>query len=204
MSNCACNCCQRPGPPNESYNYVYDDHLVLQRQTIYASSSAAKNESAGELISRVTGMLPAYSGDWVNLNPVSSRYLHVYETINGGEIIDYSVGRSFWRLHHHPTPTCYLKVWFKKIFSPEDQGEPVILSPPPPYEWFGTGNPCFPDPSKYVFDLDNRIFFGGEELSEPTENGSVSIHIFKISFVEGYEPDDDASVDTRLNGFPTV
>jgi hypothetical protein len=120
-----------------------------------------------------------------------------------------------YRIDHSPTSTCYLKVWisirvdkFLKIPNPRFPSWPVpeccyILSQQAPefidgptYEWIGTGNPCFTDPTKPFDACENIIHSQNYELI-PDANETLTPFISKYSYVVGYEP---TGIET--SGFP--
>ncbi len=105
-----------------------------------------------------------------------------------------------WRLKHQPSGTCYLKVWIRKTFTPDD-GPPTVTDLSP-YVWTGTGNPCLADPALAVTHEDNLIIGDDAEETPPAANGVMSIEIVKFSCVEGYEPNIDDEENPQPNGFP--
>lgn len=82
---------------------------------------------------------------------------------------------------HYPTPTCYLKVWFKGGNT---------------YEWMGSGYPCFADPSKSSNAQENVI------IGEATGENDCYLEILKWSFLPEYEPDITDPNNPQPNGFP--
>jgi hypothetical protein len=102
-----------------------------------------------------------------------------------------------WRLAHDPTGTCYLKVWLQKRFTPEGGGADTITALTP-YEWTGTGNPCFAEALLPPDDAANRIASSPTEEGVPAADGTTTIEIVKWSCVSGYTPPDDGSA----NGYP--
>lgn len=132
---------------------------------------------------------------WENLDYVNDR-------------LDVVVQKAKLKLVHPPTPTCYLKVWVRKRFTPAN-GDPDTLTDVASYEWSGTGRPCLEDDEKWWLDPDNRITSVQTwELDVPEEPGVLTLEVKKYSFVQGYEPDNplpDGSrpdPDNNPNAFP--
>jgi len=147
-------------------------------------------ESTAEMIARVTDELPPYPDDWSYGSGAASRNLSPDES-------SFSLSRFKWRLRHQPTGTCYLRVWLRKVEYPEGAEEPIYTDLPP-YTWSGSGNPCLPSPENSPGHDDNAITGSEAEISDPAEDGSISIEIVKWSCLPGYVPPDDGSA----NGYP--
>jgi hypothetical protein len=90
-----------------------------------------------------------------------------------------------------------MKVWLRKVFTPDGGGDPVITLLDP-YEWTGTGSPCLADTTKVFSATENKITGSETTENEPTENGTTIVEIVKWSCVPGYIPPDDGSA----NGYP--
>lgn len=122
------------------------------------------------------------------------------------------------RIRHGATGSCYLKVWFKALFTPYDDKnvagptETILFgedSQLPPYIWNGTGNPCVKDQTKSIGDGDNlytepedgTIIEFAEGDAEP-RNGIMYVSIDKWSCLEGYEPDNSDEENPQPNGYP--
>jgi len=124
--------------------------------------------------------------------------------------------KSKYRIRHHPTGTCYLKVWVSTIFTPlvdninsegdvigkknGTPGEPIVTALP---VWKGSGNPCLKVPNDPV-TADSQEIKGEEatELPVPATDGTNVVTILKWSCVEGYEPDVSDPDNKQDNGFP--
>ncbi len=120
-----------------------------------------------------------------------------------------------FRLKHQPTGTCYLKVWFEKEIlnwkSSTDQcpvlvedGDPEKEDIDEPYEWEGSGYPCFEDKEKSPTECENAIYSEPKTITAQ-ENQSVSVRIKKWSIIKDYEPDDpdeNGCQGCKPNGFP--
>jgi len=110
-----------------------------------------------------------------------------------------------YRFKHAPTGTCYLKVWYEEVFTPEatdeePDPEPVITTKTP-YVWSGSGNPCLAENEKAFNHEDNEIF-GDETEMTASANGTKTVRIVKYSCLEGYEPDVSDEENPQPNGFP--
>lgn len=105
-----------------------------------------------------------------------------------------------WRLTHPPSGTCYLKAWLRKTFTPA-VGDPVETDLPP-YEWVGTGSPCFTNAAVPAGHADNIIHGTETEEAYPEEEGVTTIEVTKFSCVSGYEPDISDPENPQPNGFP--
>lgn len=105
--------------------------------------------------------------------------------------------RAAWRLKHYPTGYCYLKIWLRLKTQPLPSGTPEYEDIAP-YEWIGTGNACFPDPTKPFFADENIIYSEPIEIPLPTTNATVTVEIVKYSYLPDYEPGEGES-----NGYPT-
>lgn len=165
---------------------VTDPVPTSEDTVIFSNEVTAETTSA--LISRVVGLLPAWSESWTgtcsaarNLSPDESSY---------------SIRRFKWRLKHQPSGNCYLKVWLREVFTPEGGGSPTYTDLPP-YEWSATGAPCLAAPNKAYFDLDNLIIGEESEIQEPSEDGTITVEIVKYSCLAGYTPGEGDP-----NGFP--
>jgi len=156
-------------------------------ETTYENEVSA--ETTAELITRTVAALPAYPGTY-------SGSCSAYRNLSTDET-SYSIRRTKWRVSHEPTGTCYLKVWLQARFTPEGGGSDTI-TPLTPYEWSGSGNPCFVDPMLPPDDPDNRITSSPTEEVEPATDGTTVIEIVKWSCLDGYTPPDDGTA----NGFP--
>lgn len=112
----------------------------------------------------------------------------------------FTISKLKWRLVHFATPTCFLRVWLQRRYELET-GEVVEVPIDTPYEWNGSGQPCFDDESKPVWHVDNRIFSdpGLEALLEV--DGKLIIQIVKWSFLPSYEPNLAAG---DPNGWPPL
>lgn len=124
-------------------------------------------------------------------------YCSAYRNLSPDES-SFALRRTRWHIEHEPTGTCYLKVWLQKRFTPEGGGSDTI-TPITAYEWTGSGNPCFPEPTKSVSDPDNLILGTQTTENEPDTDGTTTIEIVKWSCVEGYEPGEGDP-----NGFPPL
>lgn len=203
-----------PAGPDTTYNFCYypesGSQVVTPAPLAAAVVTYTERLSTDDLISQTVEALPEWPDSWSGggCTAIATRNLHKSEA-------SYSISRTQWRMRHAPTITCYLKVWLRKRFQGATQfhvwQEPV--TPPPidtllEYTWTGTGNPCFTDPLKTFFDVDNIIFGEENTENEPETNGTTYIYVLKVSLVEGYEPDlDDLHPVTgnviKPNGFPS-
>jgi hypothetical protein len=119
-----------------------------------------------------------------------------------------------FRIRHHPTGTCYLKVWFRKTTTVE--GDPGADPPVPEevthddsttYEWTGTGSPCFTDPLKPADDPANLIHGDPIEVEAPElgtdgRAATVVVSILKFSYLPDYEPDVSDPENPQPDGWP--
>ena len=119
-----------------------------------------------------------------------------------------------FRITHHPTGTCFLKVWFRKTTTVE--GDPGAEPPVPEevthddsttYEWTGTGNPCFTDPNKAVDDAANLIHGDPIEMPAPElgpdgRAATVVVSVLKFSYLPDYEPDVSDPENPQPSGWP--
>lgn len=145
-----------------------------------------------------------------------------------------------YRVVHGPTPSCYLKVFFRAKIQPykyEDCETGFAGDPPrtpsltidcvdpasyctsrfstagaptysdlPPYEWNGSGNPCFTDNQKLFSACENKIYGATSLELIAEEMTSVSVE-YKYSYIENYEPnwpDATGSQGCKPNGYPTT
>ena len=120
-----------------------------------------------------------------------------------------------FRLKHQPTGTCYLKVWFEKeVLKYKNStaqcptlvrdGDPEKEDMGEPYEWEGSGYPCFEDKEKPPTECENAIYSDPQTVTGQ-DNQSVIVRIKKWSIVKDYEPDDpdeNGCQGCRPNGFP--
>jgi hypothetical protein len=84
-------------------------------------------------------------------------------------------------------------------------GEATYQDIPGPYEWVGSGYPCFEDNDKVPEACENKIVSQEYNVTAGL-NQSVTIE-YKYSFVKDYEPnwpDEYGCVGCKPNGFPTV
>lgn len=118
-----------------------------------------------------------------------------------------------WRITHHPTGTCYLKVWIRRLFHPTDDNDDLSADTTTDltYEWIPTTNPCIDDPSQIFLADDNLVYGDANDEGVPESNATVSFSVLKYSCVRGYEPDDPLGPDdpppdpedpVNPNGFP--
>lgn len=122
-------------------------------------------ESTEEMIARITGELPDYPDTWDG-GCTAARDLSPDES-------SFSISKFKWRISHAAVGD-YLKVWVRRVTTPE--GGSPSYEPLTPYEWSG------PDTGEPVY---------GPEFEESiSEDGTVTIEIYKYSCVEGYEPPD--------------
>lgn len=161
-------------------------NFALDITTTY--SDPVEGETDAEMIARILEDLPEYGDEYGSGPPHSMKD---FESES-----HYGIKRSKWRLAHHPTGTCYLKVWLQRRYTPSEGDE--VITPLSPYTWEGSGNPCFAEPDKSAYDEENIIHGSPAEESEPEENGTTTIEIFKWSCLPDYTPPDDGSA----NGFP--
>lgn len=152
-------------------------------------SSLVSSESTADLITRTIAALPDYPGTY-------SGACSSYRNLSPDES-SYSIRRTKWRVVHEPTGLCYLRVWLQKRFTPEGGGADVI-TPLTPYEWTGTGTPCFTEPMLPPNAEENIVRSSPTEEIEPSTDGTTVIEILKWSCVPGYTPPDDGSA----NGYP--
>ncbi len=138
------------------------------------------------LISKTVDDLPDYPGTFTG-GCFASRELP------DGDY-SYSIKRTKGKLQHAPASDCFLKIWIRSRFV-RDDGGPDELTDIDTYEWNGTGNPCWPDPTKGAGDVANLISHDLPELTEPDANGNLFYDIKKWSCVKGYEPDDPVDND---------
>jgi hypothetical protein len=120
-----------------------------------------------------------------------------------------------FRLKHQPTGTCYLKVWFEKEVQKYKNstaqcptlvidGDPEKEDMGEPYEWEGSGYPCFEDKEKPPTECENAIYSDPQTVTGQ-ESQSVIVRIKKWSIIKDYEPDDpdeNGCQGCRPNGFP--
>jgi hypothetical protein len=173
------------------YTIPCHDRYYPRLSTYSSEVTPEEGESTEELISRVTSDLPPYPSDWGWGSGSASRDLSPDES-------SFSLSKIKWRLQHQPTGTCYLKVWMRRVTTPED-GEPEY-SDIAPYTWTGSGNPCFDDPERAPWAEENFIYGPEAEIGTPSEDGTITVEIVKWSCVEGYTPPDDGTA----NGYPPV
>ena len=162
-----------------------DDHGI-DSNTVF--SNPYVEETTAALIARAVAALPAYPDTW-------GGSCSAVKNLASDES-SYTLRRFKWRLKHAPTGTCYLKAWLQSRFVPETGAE--VITPLTPYEWSGSGNPCFTDDTKPPDHEDNEILGADSEQMEPSTDGETFIEIVKFSCVEGYDPPDDGTA----NGFP--
>lgn len=128
---------------------------------------------------------------------------HAYKFVGAGAQLKTEL-YSKWRVTHHPSATCYLKVWFaereqkyklKDCDDWEEDGDPVYRKLNNTYVWEKSGNPCFNHNDKPPQSYKNLI--KGEESYdlnpddvEPGKGVSRRIAILKYSLVKGFEPED--------------
>lgn len=114
------------------------------------------------------------------------------------------------RVLHEPIPTCYLKVWFRLTKITED-GLPYTVeiddAITEPYEWTGTGNPCFDVPELPVTASENlvkgtAVAVMAPEMGPLGERVTATLSILKWSYLPGYEPDISDDENPQPNGFP--
>jgi len=129
-----------------------------------------------------------------NLMSLGSLFPNVQQTTsrNQGGTLFFAEKR--WKFGHSPTPSCYLKVWLNQwqagdLFSP-----PFTSTALPPYEWHGTGTPCFAGVSVYapeslIVESDWRTLPAYQSGDPDIASGS-GVEILKWSFLEGYVPSD--------------
>lgn len=154
---------------------------------VYSSENPA--ESTDALIGRVMSDLADFPATWAGS-------CSAFRNLSSDES-SFTARKFRFRLKHAPTGTCYLKVWLKKTFSPEGGGaaSDEALAP---YEWTGSGNPCFVAAEKPPTHADNLIVSSATTVDVPASDGTTTVSIVKYSCVEGYEPPDDGSA----NGYP--
>jgi hypothetical protein len=116
--------------------------------------------------------------------------------------LSYTVQEIKWRIAHQSSATCYLKAWVQRRFRPLGTfGDSDVITDLTPYEWIGTGTPCWSNettPPAYT----NYFYSSINEEGIPEENGTSTIEISKWSCVEGYEPDISDPYNPQPNGFP--
>jgi hypothetical protein len=109
-----------------------------------------------------------------------------------------------YRIEHVPIATCYLKVWIKKTIETESETTETIE---PPYEWRGSGYPCYEDELKPYTACENTIYGDASETITADTGSSISVSIQKYSFLENYEPndpDENGDQGCKPNGFPVA
>jgi hypothetical protein len=106
-------------------------------------------------------------------------------SVNEGSLI---LRKAKYRLRHFPVSSCYLKVWLRKKITPVDGGSEITYENLPPYTWEPSGNPCIPNSSYAPFSVENTIDSEYEDLPPPDENATVTVEIWKWSFLPDYEP----------------
>lgn len=107
-----------------------------------------------------------------------------------------------YRVEHAPSATCYLKVWIKKTTETESG---TTEDTAPPYEWRGSGYPCYADESKIYTACENIIYGQPSGTISASRGQSISVSILKYSFLEDYEPndpDENGDQGCKPNGFP--
>lgn len=189
MSNSACYCCY-PAPP-----YVVP---LLQRRAVERSCGYDPPTTT----SCTLPPWPSYA-PWGSDSGGTTKN----EVYNGDGFGYGSYQRKCqWRITHQPTPTCYLKVWLRKLITTRADGyaTPVYTHEDlPSYVWEGVENPCFIDPTKNYLDSANTIIGPTNEVMPPSTNWtSESVVVLKYSYFPDYEPDITDEDNPQPNGFP--
>lgn len=107
-----------------------------------------------------------------------------------------------YRVEHAPSATCYLKVWIKRTTETENG---TTEDTDQPYEWKGSGYPCYADESKIYTACENIIYGQPSGTISASKGSSISVSILKYSFLEDYEPndpDENGDQGCKPNGFP--
>lgn len=189
-----------------NYRDTGDGYPTLAYATIgYCGDAGTVSEeyTTATLIAHTVATLPAYSGDY---RPVTDGGNFALRILSADES-SYTVRRFKFVLKHPPTQSCYLKVWLRTRFVPAD-GSATVLTDLAPYEWIGTGDPCFPAPTQGLDAAANVVVSDACEVQEPATDGRTKVEIKKYSCLAGYEPadpdDDNArpTPDPRSNCLP--
>jgi hypothetical protein len=157
----------------------YGDGSESQQSEYVETITLSGAYSLSNLESDTRAKFPPFTGNYSPSTPAQSVY-----SLSGRTL---SLRRVKVKIFHNPSPTCYLKVWLRKV-TPSGNEDFI-------YEWNGAGNPCLASG-----ETADSVIEGADtwDLLEPTSNGTSTLQIVKYSQLPGYEPTEGVDPD----GFP--
>lgn len=177
----ACNCCAEPP--------VLVAFLIEKGYGSYKDDSKTEAEVVAEALSIIgsASYTDTTTIAWpLTLLAAQFYWDHTYGGAGGFK------GR--FKLQHQPTPSCYLKIWIREIYTPIEESGGIIEPTGPstttdltPYEWVGAGPICLTDTTKAVDDPLNTIETEWYEVPCPAVYAQKDI-LLKCSYIPGYEP----------------
>jgi hypothetical protein len=203
MSNSACNCC-------DFLSNFYENWLQFSGVAV----SCTGEYEEGVYRECDLPAFPAYPPFLIyasglpdpELEPGQNRLdyvdFYVSEAMEGSYEEGHSKqdGKLQYRFAHPPILTCYLKVWIEIRTIPEEGEESVEI--PEPYEWIGSGSPCWENSALPADAPENVIYSTPVEVLAPAANGRIQVTQLKYTFLEDYEPDISDPLNPQPSGFP--
>lgn len=166
-------------PTVQKYYYAHSDSYTAGGiDYVITGTSTRTNTLSVEFIQETTEDLIARTVAAIEDAPPIGTY-NAYRNLSPDER-SYTIRRLKWRVEHLPGNRCYLKVWLRRRFIPEDIEAEQVITSLDPFVW-GPRSSC---------KTTEWLYSDWTSENEPSSNGTTTIEIVKWTCQEGYTPPD--------------